>query len=120
MVQAWIHGMEFDSWYRLGLMVWTQNHGKDLDSWYTKGIIVYTWNHGVDLDSWYNIGTLDSHERELDQSLKANFILFSFKTVDFFADVFSCNPLTLYQRKKIIRLEYQEKINIGYIFIIQI
>ena len=26
---------------------------------------------------------------------------FSFKTIDFFADVFSCNPLILYQRKNV-------------------
>ena len=53
MVQTWTHGMDLDSWYRLG------THGMDLDSWYRLGLMLYTWSHGIHLDSWYRIVLLN-------------------------------------------------------------
>ena len=29
--------------------------GIDLDSWYRLGLLVWTWPHGMDLDLWYRL-----------------------------------------------------------------
>ena len=51
-------------------MVLTRTHGIDMDSWYWQGLMVYAWTHsmdnthGIDLDSWYSIGAPESHTYE--------------------------------------------------------
>ena len=66
---CWTHGIDLDSWYWQGLMVYTWTRGIYLDSWYTwtltfcqfwtfalwcwLGLMVYTLTHGIDNNSWY-------------------------------------------------------------------
>ena len=35
-----------------------QSPGIDMDSLYIHGLMVYTWTHGVDMDSWYRHGLM--------------------------------------------------------------
>ena len=39
-------GIDMDS-----LSTWT--FGIDMDSWYRHGLMVWTWTHGIDQDSWH-------------------------------------------------------------------
>ena len=41
-------------------MIQRRTHGIDLNSWYRLGLTVQTRTHCRDLDSWYSIGTLES------------------------------------------------------------
>ena len=53
MKEIWTHGIDLDSSYRLGLMVYTRPCGMDSASWFRLGLMVLTWTYGRDLDSWY-------------------------------------------------------------------
>ena len=47
------HGIDLNSWQRLGLMIMTWAHGIDLESWYRLAPRVKTWTNSTDTDSWY-------------------------------------------------------------------
>ena len=57
-------GIDKDSCYRHGLMIYTWTHGIDNDSCYRHVLMVLTMIHVIYLNSWYRIGTIESHTYE--------------------------------------------------------
>ena len=39
-------------------MLLARTNGIDIDSWYRHGLMLYTWTHGIDMDSWYRHGLM--------------------------------------------------------------